>query len=215
VDYRRLVRLVVSLVSGSISVAIGLYFGRFIAGVAALPFASSRQAIPFATGISWWAFVGLIAGLALAFTALSRSRVRFIAISLLGFALGGGLAALLAMTGSADRNAIAATLAVPLGGALAGLLMGVSARLGVRSVIVAIVGALAMAIAAPHIAGSALPPRSLFDVLLSLITGSTARSAADAGAVAANTFSLLVPGALIGAVLAALAPSEAGRSTSA
>jgi len=178
---RRLVRIIASLAAGSIGVAIGLYFGRFIAGAVAFPFATSRQAIPFATGITWWAFIGLIGGLGLAFTAVSKRRIRFILVSLLGFALGGALAAWLGMIGSSNRNATLAGLAVLLGGALAGLLTGTSAQLGVRSVLMASVGALAMTLARPHL-DALIPP--------------------------SDWIALLAPGALIGAALAVLAPDN-------
>jgi len=170
----------VSLAAGSIGVAIGLYFGRFIAGAVALPFASSRQAIPLATGVTWWAFIGLIGGLGLAFTAVSERRVRFVLVSLLGFALGGAIAAL-PEANRLDRSSVLATLAVPLGGALAGLLTGISARLGVRSALAAIVGALAMLIAKPHL-DALIPP--------------------------SDWVALLAPGAMIGTALALLAPDN-------
>ena len=204
----RLVRIGLSLCLGSIAVALGLYFGRFAAAAVALPFASSRQALPFATGITWWAFVGLLAGLGLAFTAIGRRRARWTAMSVLGFGLGGALAAALVAAGSANRGSPLAALSLPLGGALAGLLLGLAAGLKIRSIALLIAGALAMWIAAPHI-GSPLPPRSLMDVLISAIAGGSAGDAANSAALAGNTLSLLAPGALIGATLAALAP-EAG-----
>ena len=175
----RLVRIVLSLVVGSVAVAIGLYFGRFIAAVVALPFASSRQAIPFATGITWWAFVGLIAGLGLAFAAMGRRRVRLILASVVGFGLGGALAVLLVTAGGANRASALIALATPLGGALAGLLIGWAAGSGARSSLMLIAGALAMAIATPHI-GSVIPP--------------------------SDWIALLLPGAIIGATLGAIAP---------
>jgi len=183
----RVARIVLSVIVGSIGVAIGLYFGRFPAGGVGFLFRSSLQAISLATGITWWAFVGLIGGLGLALSALSRHRVRFVMLTVIGFAAGGALAALL-VSSSADRTAATATLAVPLGGALAGLVMGLSARMGVGAVLMLIVGALAMTIGGPYIdpRSSAIPP---FDVI-----------------------ALLVPGALIGAVLAALAPDAASPS---
>ena len=203
----RLVRIVLSLCLGAIAVALGLYFGRFAAAAVALPFASSRQALPFATGITWWAFVGLLAGVGLAFTAIGRRRARWMVVSVLGFGLGGALAAAL-VAASANRGSPLATLSLPLGGALAGLLLGLAAGLKVRSSVMLIAGALAMWIAAPHI-GSPFPPRSLMDVLISAIAGGSAGNAANSAALAGNTLSLLAPGALIGATLAALAPAAA------
>ncbi len=174
----RLVRIVLSLIAGSICVAIGLYFGRFIAGGVGFLVASSRQAIPFATGITWWAFTGLIAGVGLTFTAVRKRRFRVFVASFVGFALGGALAVVLATAAGGDRNSVVIVLAVPLGGALAGLLMGVSAELGARVVVMMLAGAAALWIAAPQI-GSVIPP--------------------------SDWISLLAPGAIIGAVLAALA----------
>jgi hypothetical protein len=183
----RIARIVLSLIVGSIGVAIGLYFGRFPAGGVGFLFRSSLQAISLATGVTWWAFIGLIGGLGLALSTLNKRRVRFVALSVVGFAAGGALAALL-VSSSADRTAATATLAVPLGGALAGLVMGLSAGLGSRSVLILIVGALAMAIGGPYIdpRSSAIPP---FDVI-----------------------ALLAPGALIGAALAAWAPDDAAAA---
>ena len=177
----RLVRIVLSLIVGSVAVAIGLYFGRFVAAVAALPFASSRQALPFATGITWWMFIGLLAGVGLALTAVSRKRVRLFLASVVGFGLGGALAALVARAAGATRNSARVAIAMPVGGALAGLLLGLGMGLRARSVVVLIAGAVALWIATPHI-GSVIPP--------------------------SDWIALLAPGAILGAVLAALAPSE-------
>ncbi|HLF25632.1 MAG TPA: hypothetical protein VJG32_04800 [Anaerolineae bacterium] len=177
----RLARMVLSLVVGSIGVAIGLYFGRFIAGGVGLLFASSRQAIPIATSTAWWAFIGLIGGLALAFSAVRKHRVLLVLASIVGFALGGAIAAL-PEASRIDRSALLATLAVWLGGALAGLLLGLGARLGVRALVLAAAGALAMFLARSHL--EALIPPS-------------------------DVFALLAPGALLGVVLAALAPERA------
>lgn len=176
---RQLIRFALCVVVGAIAVGIGLYFGRFIAGAAAFPFASSRQAISFVTGIVWWAFIGVMLGLGLALTGATERRARLVLLTVLGFALGGALAAWLGSMGSADRNATLTTLSAPLGGVVAGLLMGWGARLGLRALAMAVVAGVAMLIARPHL--EALIPPS--DVL-----------------------ALLIPGVLIGAALAALAP---------
>ncbi len=178
---RLLIRMLASLAAGSIGVAIGLYFGRFVAGLAALPFAASRQAVPFATGAAWWALIGLAGSLGLAFTAVRRRRIRFVSVALVGFVLGGVLAAWLGQIGSSSRNAALTGLAAPLGGALAGLIVGLSARLQARSALLAIAGALALAIARPHLDALIPPP---------------------------DWIALLAPGALIGAALAVLAPDQ-------
>ena len=185
---RRLVRVLASLAAGSIGVAIGLYFGRFVAGPVALPFAASRQAIAFATGATWWAFIGLTGGFGLAFTAVRERRIRFVLVSLLGFVLGGALAAWLGLIGSSSRNAIWAELAAPLGGALAGLLVGLAARRQARSALMAIAGALALVMARPHLDALIPPP---------------------------DWVALLAPGALIGAALAVLAPDPGDTRRSA
>jgi hypothetical protein len=183
----RLARAVLSLVAGSIGVAIGLYFGRFIAtavggavAIAASGTGASLATIALATSISWWAFIGLAGGLAWAFSALKRRRLLFVVISVAGFALGGLIAALPEMN-RADRASALAALAAPVGGALAGLLIGLAARLRIRSALMPAVGAAAMAIAGPQI-GSVLP--------------------------SPNWIALLAPGALVGAALSALAPDE-------
>lgn len=181
----RLGRIALSTLVGAVAVAIGLYFGRFVAAAAALPFASSRQAIPLATGTTWWAFTGLIAGVGFALTAVSAHRIRVALVSILGFGLGGALAAVFTIASGADRapalTTLGAPLGGPLGGALAGLLVGLAAGLGIRAVALLIVGAAAMLIAAPQI-GPALP--------------------------APDVIALLAPGALIGAALAILAGSD-------
>jgi len=177
----RLPRILLSLVVGSFGVAIGLYFGRFIAGGVGLLFASSRQALPLATSTTWWAFVGLLSGLGLAFSAVTQRRVRFVAVSVVGFAVGGAIAAWPEIS-RLDRGTLQAALAVPLGGALAGLLAGLAARLKVRAVPMSIVGALATVVARPHLDALIPPP---------------------------DWIALLVPGALLGAALAALMPDNA------
>ena len=186
----RLARIVLGTLVGSIGVGIGLYFGRFVAAAAALPFAASRQAIPLATGAAWWAFVGLIGGLGLAFAAVNRGRVLFVLVSIVGFALGGVIAAL-PEAGRVDRSAALSALAVPIGGGLAGLLIGLAARLKARSALMLIAGVAALAIAAPHIdpRGSAIP-RPIGSWQLS------------------DWLALLAPGAIIGGTLAALAPER-------
>ncbi len=177
----RLPRILLSLVVGSFGVAIGLYGGRFVAGGVGLLFASSRQALPLATSTTWWAFVGLLGGLGLAFSAVSQRRVRFIVISVVGFALGGAIAAWPEIS-HVDRGTIQAALAVPLGGALAGLLAGLAAQLKVRAVPLSIVGALATVVARPHL-DTLIPP--------------------------SDWIALLAPGALLGAALAAFLPDNA------
>ncbi len=176
----RVVKVLLSLVVGAVGMAIGLYFGRFVGAVGVL-FASSRQTSALVADTARWIFLGLIGGLGLAFTAVSRQRVRFVLVSLVGFALGGALASYLVFS-SAGRNTLQASLAVPVGGALAGLLLGLSARLGIRSVLMLVASALAMLIAGAYIdpRGSVIPP--------------------------SDWLSLLAPGALVGAVLAALVP---------
>jgi len=181
----RLVRIGLSLIVGSVAVAIGLYFGRFVAAAAALPFASSRQAISFATSIAWWVFIGLIAGVGLALTAVSRYRFRLVLVAVVGFGLGGALAALIAGAAGADRNSALITLAMPIGGALAGTIIGLGAGLRARSAVTLIAGAVALWIAAPHI-GSVIPP--------------------------SDWIGLLAPGAILGAALAALAPNDDGAT---
>jgi hypothetical protein len=180
----RILKIVLSLVVGAVGVAIGLYFGRFVSAPAGLLFASSRQAIPLATGITGWAFIGFIGGLGLAFTAVSRHRARFVLVSILGFALGGLLAALPEAIGRADRNSTLAVLALPLGGALAGLLLGLGAQLRTQALLTLIAGAAAMAIGGPFIGpqSSVIPP--------------------------ADWVALLLPGAIIGATVAVLAPVD-------
>lgn len=187
----RLPRILLSLVVGSFGIAIGLYFGRFSAGGVGLLFASSRQALPLATSTTWWAFVGLLGGLGLAFSAVRQRRARFVAVSVVGFALGGAIAALPEMS-RIDRSTALAALAMPLGGALAGLLAGLAAQLRVRSALILVVGVVAMAIARPHIdpRGSAIP-RPIESWTLS------------------DWIALLVPGALLGGALAALTPDDA------
>lgn len=174
--HRHLVRVLLAAVAGSIGVALGLYFGRFIAGAVAFPFASSRQAIPFVTGAAWWGIIGLLGGMALAFAVTKIGRLPFVAMTLVGFALGGVLAALLQSLSATSRDAALAGLGAPLGGALAGLLAGLGARLGARSVATLLAGALAMWIARPHF--DFIPPSDLL--------------------------ALLAPGAILGAALAAL-----------
>jgi hypothetical protein len=203
---RRATRIVLSAVVGSIGVAIGLYFGRFIAGGVGVLFASSRGALPFATSIAWWAFIGLVGGAGLAVVAIGHRRIGFVAAALAGFALGGALAAV-PEASRLDRDAALAVLATPAGGALAGLLMGLSARLKTGVVLMIVAGALAMWIAQPFF--DLLPPRSILDAILSVLVGSGSSTSAssDAGAVALNTLLLFAPGALIGIALAALKPA--------
>jgi len=183
---RRPVTVLLCLAAGSIAVAAGLYFGRFIAlGAGSLVVmgasgqGASLNAISLITGIAWWAFMGLIAAPSLGYSALSKPhRLRFVWMTILGFALGGLLAALLGQAGIAGRDTLLSNAAVPLGGALAGLLMGFGARLGVRAAILAIALAVAMLIARPLLA--LIPPSDLVV--------------------------LLAPGAIAGATLAALTP---------
>ncbi|HKZ84741.1 MAG TPA: hypothetical protein VJ793_13885 [Anaerolineae bacterium] len=201
----RLSRIVLSLVVGSIVVAIGLYLGWFIAiglqaartlsgSVRAQP---SRETVALVTDVTRWTFLGLTTGLGLAFAALHKHRVRFLLASIAGFALGGALASWLVVT-SLDRAAPAATLALPLGGALAGLLLGLGARLDIRSALMLIVVALAMMIAGPFI-----DPRS------SVMLPSPLRLTLS------DWLILLAPGALIGAILAALVPTGSDTSQTA
>ena len=193
---RRLVRIIASLAAGSIGVAIGLYLGWFAAAglQAARIFATRNQlslgAIALITETVRWAFIGLIGGSGLAFTVVNQRRLVFILASILGFALGGALTALLVF-GNLNRNAASATLGVPLGGALAGLLSGLGARLGIRSVLMLIVTALAMVIG-----GLFIDPRSPGILPSPLRLGLT------------DWIALLAPGALIGAALAVLAPDN-------
>jgi hypothetical protein len=183
---RRLIRTLASLAAGSIGVAAGLYFGRFVAAGAGglLAIGSSagttRAAISLATSTAWWAFIGLIAGAGLAFTAVKTRRIQFAVITLVGFALAGALAAWLGSTPTAPL----ASVALPAGGALAGLLAGLAARLKVGSALMLFVGAAAMTLAGPHIdaRGSAIP-RPIASWAL------------------ADWLALLAPGALMGAAL--------------
>lgn len=202
---KRVSRIVLSLVLGSIGVAAGLYLGWFVAvglqvartlsgSAGAQP---SRETVALVTDVTRWAFLGLTAGLGLAFAALHKRRVRFLLASIAGFALGGTLASWLVVT-SLDRAAPAATLALPLGGALAGLLLGLGARLDIRSALMLIVVALAMMIAGPFI-----DPRS------SVILPSPLRLTPG------DWIILLTPGALIGAILAALVPNGSDTSQTA
>lgn len=173
----RYARILYSIAGGSIGVAVGLYFGRFIAGGAAFPFRSSLQTIQLVTSTAWWATIGLTGGLGLAFTAIRRKRFRFVISSVLSFALGGICAALLVQAAAGDRASSLPGLAIPLAGALSGLLIGLAAGLKSRALTMLIVGALALAIAAPHI-GAPFPPNDIP--------------------------ALIVPGALLGMALAVL-----------
>jgi hypothetical protein len=176
VTNRLLVRILLGIVAGAIGIALGLYFGRFLAGAIAFPFATLRQLLPFITGIAWWGLIGLLGGIAWALALFKRGRLRFLGITLLGFALGGALAALLGSLGASGRDPNLIGLAVPLGGALAGLAAGLAARLGARALITTLAGALAMWIARPHF--DFIPP--------------------------ADVLALLAPGGMLGAVLAIL-----------
>jgi len=202
---RRVSRIVLSLVLGSIGVAAGLYLGWFVAvGLQVARTLSgsanaqpSRETVALVTDVTRWAVLGLTTGLGLAFAALHRRRARFLSASLAGFALGGALASWLVVT-SLNRAALAATLALPLGGALAGLLLGLGARLGIRSALMLIVVALAMVIAGPFI-----DPRS------SVVLPSPLRLTPG------DWLILLAPGALIGGVLAVLVPGDSDTSQTA
>src|SRR3990172_4768649 len=154
----RLSRIVLSLVVGSIVVAIGLYLGWFIAiglqaartlsgSVRAQP---SRETVALVTDVTRWTFLGLTTGLGLAFAALP------------------------------------------------GLLLGLGARLDIRSALMLIVVALAMMIAGPFI-----DPRS------SVMLPSPLRLTLS------DWLILLAPGALIGAILAALVPTGSDTSQTA
>jgi len=204
----RVSRIVLSVVVGMVAVALGLYSGRFIALGVGLVFASSLQALALATSVTWWGFIGLINGVGLGFGALRRGRLRFILMSVLGFALGGVIAAVPGMN-RMDRASAIAVLATPVGGALAGLLIGLSVRLKAGVVLMVIAGALAMWIAQPFF--ELLPPRSILDALLTALvgSGSSTPASSDAGTVALNTLLLLAPGALIGAALSAWMPDHA------
>ncbi len=178
--------IVLSLVLGSIGVAAGLYFGRFLAGGAGLPFATSYVALVITTGAVWWAFVGLAGGVGLAAGAMRSHRLRFVLISIVSFALGGVVAAL-PEAARADRASAFAWLAVASGGALAGLGIGLAAGLKARAVVTMLAGALAMFVARPYFA--LIPP--------------------------SDPIALLAPGALIGAILAALVPNGSDTSQTA
>jgi hypothetical protein len=183
---KRVSRIVLSLVLGSIGVAAGLYFGRFLAGGAGLPFATSYVALVITTGAVWWAFVGLTGGVGLAAGAVRSHRLRFVSISMASFALGGVVAALPEVA-RADRASTLALMAIPLGGALAGLGIGLAAGMKERAVIMMLTGALAMFVARPYFA--LIPP--------------------------SDPLALLAPGALIGVVLAALVSNVSDTSQTA
>lgn len=198
----RITRIVLSLIVGSIGVAIGLYLGWLVAvGLQLVRVLTdsaggqpSREATALVTDVTRWVFLGLLCGLGLALTGVSRHRVRFVVFAILGFAAGGALASLLVVT-SLNRTSPAAMLGVPLGGAVAGLLLGFGARLGVRSVALLVVVAVALLIG-----GQFIDPRSDF-VLPSPLSLTLA-----------DWIALLVPGALIGAALAAWTPDGAAAT---
>lgn len=174
----RAARILLSFVLGSIGVALGLYFGRFLAGGAGLPFATSYVALVITTGAVWWAFVGLTGSVGLAAGAVRSHRLRFVLNSIVSFALGGVVAAL-PEAARADRVSAFAWLAVTSGGALAGLGLGLGAGLKARAVVMMLAGALGMLVSRPYFA--LIPPSDLM--------------------------ALLAPGALMGAALAALVPN--------
>jgi hypothetical protein len=192
----RLARIGLSAVVGSAGIAIGLYAGYFAAlgsqllrnltGGAQL----SREMVALVADVTRWLFLGLMIGLGLSLTAVTRRRILFGVASIVGFGLGGALASWL-VASNPNRSVAPATLAVPLGGALAGLLIGLSAQLRTRAALMLIIGAIAMAIGGP-----------LIDPRTSVVLPPPWRLALS------EWIALLAPGAIIGIALAALAPER-------